>query len=236
MKFLIKTFSLLCLLTQASCGGNSSSSSHKSNEINEEPRLQEEMQITEGTYKAILRPYNFTVAGWIPNGMVDIKIVGDQIEINSWLDDSSNVVHMQNIHVGNQCPTSAQDANQDGFVDFNESMSVAKRILVPLDTDLNSQTDGGNVYPTGNFTYSQKASLANMLNDLKQQDLVDNDHIVKLLPSQNLNLEGRVIIVTGAAINRALPTTVSTVNGQTSQLSMPIACGVIVRMPEVAGN
>lgn len=216
MKYSKMIFPMLSLLALASCGGSGGGSS-SSPGGNDHPR--QEMQVTEGTYKAILRPYNFTVAGWIPNGMADIKIVGNDIEVKSWMDDSSNVVHMQNIHVGTQCPTAANDSNGDGFVDFNESMTVAKDIFLPLDADLNSQAAGTNIYPTGNFTYFQKASLADMMSDLKVQ---------------HLNLEGRVIIVTGTAANRALPATVSAYNGKTRELSVPIACGVIERMPEVA--
>lgn len=203
----------LCLLAITACGNSKHGDSGTRRE-----GLQE-MQ-SEGTFKAILRPYNFTVAGWIPNGMADIKIVGDHVEIKSWLDDSSNVVHMQNIHFGTQCPTAANDANQDGFVDFNETVKVSGKILVPLDEDLSAHSFGGNVYPKGNFSYFQTASLSAMVNSF----------------SRGLNLEGKVIIVTGAAANRALPTTVSAVDGQTREFSMPIACGVIEKMPEVTNN
>jgi hypothetical protein len=112
------------------------------------------------------------------------------------MDDSSNVVHMQNIHVGTQCPSMDQDINHDGFVDMNESIKVAGKILMALDDDLNSQ-EIGSVYPKGNYSYFQTAPLTNMR-----------------------NFEGKVIIVTGTASNPALP----------------IACGVIERMPDIANN
>jgi len=153
--------------------------------------------------------------------MTDIKIVEDQIEVKSWLDDSSNVVHMQNIHLGTQCPTVANDANKDGFVDYNETLKVTKQVFVALDSSLNSEAGGADTYPKGNFTYFQTASVKSMMNELEQK---------------SLNLEGKVIIVTGAAANRALPATVSTIPGQTRELSIPIACGVIERMPEDVNN
>ena len=177
----------LCLLVLTSCGGKNNDDA--ANDIPQEMR-------SEGIFKAILRPYNFTAAGWIPNGMADIKINENQIEIKSWMDDSSNVVHMQNIHVGTQCPSMDQDINHDGFVDMNESIKVAGKILMALDDDLNSQ-EIGSVYPKGNYSYFQTASMTNMR-----------------------NLEGKVIIVTGTASNPALP----------------IACGVIERMPDIANN
>ena len=177
----------LCLLVLTSCGG-------KNNDDTAAMDSPQEM-LSEGIFKAILRPYNFTAAGWIPNGMADLKITGDQIEVRSWLDDSSNVVHLQNIHVGTQCPSMEQDINKDGFVDMNESMKVAGKILMALDDDLNSQVMS--VYPKGNYSYFQTASLSKMV-----------------------SVVGKVIIVTGTAGNPALP----------------IACGVIERMPDIANN
>jgi hypothetical protein len=183
-----KIISGLCLLVLTSCG-------EKNNDDAATKDRPQEM-LLEGVFKAVLRPYNFTASGWIPNGMADIKINENQIEVKSWLDDSSNVVHMQNIHVGTQCPSMEQDINRDGFVDMNESMKVAGKILMALDDDLNSQ-EMGSVYPKGNYSYYQTASLSKMV-----------------------SVEGKVIIVTGTANNQGLP----------------IACGVIERMPDIANN
>jgi hypothetical protein len=224
MKIKNKMIPALCLLSLASCGG--------SNESSNGPSIQQrEEQLSEGSYKAILRPYNFTVAGWIPNGMADIRIQDDEIEVKSWLDDSANVVHMQNIHLGTECPTMAHDANNDGFVDFNETTKVAKKILIPLDADLNSQVSGNSIYPKGNFTYFQKASLSELMDDLRLKDENPNDYQVKLAANEPLNLAGRVIIITGSA-NKNLPSSVSNLNGMTADLSIPIACGKIERMSE----
>jgi len=223
MKTKNKLIPALCLLSLASCGGSGNSGGPGG-------EMRQETQLTEGSYKAILRPYNFTVAGWIPNGMTDIKIQGDEIEVKSWLDDSANVVHMQNIHLGTTCPEMIHDGNKDGFVDFNETVKVANKILIPLDADLNSQASGNTIYPKGNFTYFQKASLSQLMSDLKEQDVDSGDYQVKLANNDHLNLAGKVIIITGAAANRALPSSVSTLNGLTPELSVPIACGIIERM------
>jgi hypothetical protein len=201
-----KIISGLCLCLLTSCGAKKEST----------PVSQmQESETTQGSFKAILRPYNFNLAGWIPSGMVDIKIEGDEIEIKSWLDDSANVMHGQNIHLGSQCPGVDDDTNHDGFVDLNESKKVAKEIFLPLDQDLDSLSLEDNIYPIGNFNYHETASIRSLSQKLKQ----------------NLNLSGKVIIVTGVASNRALPITVSQENNQTRESSIPIACGVIERMP-----
>ncbi len=201
-----KIISGLCLCLLSSCGAKKEST----------PVSQmQESETTQGSFKAILRPYNFNLAGWIPSGMADIKIVGDEIEIKSWLDDSANVMHRQNIHLGSRCPSVDDDTNHDGFVDLNESKKVAKEIFLPLDQDLDSLSLEDNNYPIGNFTYHETASISSLSQKLKQ----------------NLNLSGKVIIVTGVASNRGLPITVSQENNQTRESSIPIACGVIERMP-----
>ena len=201
-----KIISGLCLLALTSCGAKKESTPIEH---------QEELETTQGSFKAILRPYNFNLAGWIPSGMADIKIEGDEIEIKSWLDDSANVMHRQNIHLGSRCPGVDDDINHDGFVDWNESTKVAKEIFLPLDQDLDSLSLDETNYPIGNFNYHETASIRSLSQKLKQ----------------NLKLSGKVIIVTGVASNRALPITVSQENNQTRESSIPIACGVIERMP-----
>lgn len=225
MKNSKKVLAVLCLLTLASCGGSGGGSSSSSEEDE-----RQEMQETEGKYKAIIRPVNITIAGWTPSAVTDIKVTGDEVEISGWMDDSAAVTHIQSIHVGTKCPEMEHDANKDGFVDINEALKVSKRVLIPLDANLNSQDEGANVYPKGNYTYYQKASLASLMNDLTIADPNGADHVAKLGAGEGLNLDGRVIIVTGVAANRALPASVSTLPGQTPQTSIPIGCGVIKRM------
>ena len=203
-----KIISGLCLCLLTSCGAKKESTTL-------DRRPTQELETIQGSFKAILRPYNFNLAGWIPSGMADIKIEGDQIEIKSWLDDSANVMHRQNIHFGSRCPTIEDDINQDGLVDFNESKRVAKEIFLPLDQDLDSLSLDDNNYPIGNFSYHETASIRSLSQKL----------------NQNLNLSGKVIIVMGVASNRGLPTTVSQENNQTRESSIPIDCGVIERMP-----
>lgn len=200
----------LSTMTLVSCGGSGGGSKSSQN------KPQQEMQSSEGNYKAILRPYNFQVSGWIPNGMTDIKIAGNTIEIRSWLDDSAAVTHMQNIHLGTVCPEARHDANKDGYVDFDESTKVSGQPLLALDSDI-ERSDEMSLFPKGNFTYFQKASLEKISQELET----------------NFNIEGKVIIVMGSS-NKTLPATISSVNGQSRELSVPIACGVIQRMDQTA--
>ena len=215
------------LLALASCGEN-----HSQNvkQLNQNQYRAEVMK--DGTYRAILRPYNNSLSGWIPNGKTEIKISQNQIEINSWIEDSANVMHIQNIHAGSECPSMEHDRNQDGFIDFYESQASVKKILIPLDSDLSSQLGGSHNYPRGNFNYYQTASLSDMTDDLKMPDQDASDEMIKLSPTQDFSVEGKVIIVMGVSSNTMLPSNIRRLVGYTLQESIPIACGVIEKVEE----
>lgn len=218
--------SFVSLLALAACGGSGGGGSSDSVDGGQH----QEMQETEGMYRAVLRPLNNTLSGWIPNGKADINISGDSVEVKSWMDDSANVIHMQSIHAGFRCPRAEDDKNGDGVVDYAEAMAVAKPVLVPLDSNLNSQLDGMNMFPKGNFNYFQKASLQSLMGDLTAADDNASDHVVKLAPGKTLDLAGRVIMVHGVVSTRTLPGSIGLVSGLSPQASVPIACGVIERL------
>jgi hypothetical protein len=211
---------LLTMLSFISCGkGHEESVTILTSEVTQE-----------GDFKAILRPYNQSLSGWIPNGMVRLKIAGDQLDITAWLDDSASVTHRINIHQGSECPSSFHDSNRDGLVDFQESIKASKDILIPIDSHLNEQVSENDFYPFGNFSYSERGSLSKILMDLAKDDLDLEDSVIKWPHAKGLNLEGKVIIVSGISPARNLPTTVSSLKEMSPQLSMPIACGVIEKI------
>lgn len=180
-----KTVTFVFLLsTLNACGEKSSQSKGAAITQNEEI-------LSDGVFKAILRPYNFTAAGWIPNGMADLKILGNEFEVKSWLDDSANVIHKQNIHTGTKCPSLENDTNKDGFVDENETTKISGHVFLALDNDLNSQDPESSLFPKGNFAYFESGQISD-------------------------SIEGKVIIISGTATDP----------------NLPIACGVIERMPE----
>ena len=226
MKNHLKYVSFVSLLALVACGGSGGGGGNNSADGGQH----QEMQETEGQYRAILRPLNNTLSGWIPNGKADIRISGDRVEVKSWMDDSANVVHIQSIHAGFRCPRAEDDKNRDGVVDYAEAMAVAKPVLVPLDGNLNSQLDGMTIFPRGNFNYFQKASLQNLMGDLTAADDNASDHVVKLAAGKTLDLAGRVVMVHGVVSTRPLPGSVGLISGLTPQASIPIACGVIERL------
>jgi hypothetical protein len=204
---------MLSLTLLASCGSDSGGGS-SSNTV---PQLQE--QTVEGSYRAILRPYNNSLSGFLPTGAAEVKVSGEEVSVKTYLDDDAKVRHLQSIHTGTRCPNASDDTNGDGFVDVEESMAVVGSVLIPLDADLNNAVAGEAVYPAGSgFTYSEQASLQQLEDDVQAR------------LNQNLNFEGRVVLIHGAAPITQIPATVRTMNALPVQASIPIVCGILKRL------
>lgn len=183
----------------------------------ESPVLEE--QVAEGTYEAILRPFNNHLSGYLPSGTANIKIQGDNVQIKTLLDDDARVPHMQAILSGTRCPVASDDSNGDGLIDIEEAYRASGSVFIPLDSDINGASEGSGVYPIGSgFTYIENASLSRMEADARQRT------------NQNLNLAGRVVLIHGVAQSTKMPETAATRDGISPQASVPIACGILKRM------
>ncbi len=207
---LVLVFSITLLTAcGGGAGGNGGSGSYA-------PTIQE--QTSEGSYRAILRPMNNSLSGFLPTGAAEMTITGDSVQMKTYLDDDAKVTHLQKIHVGSRCPNMSDDQNGDGLVDIEEAYGVVGKVLIPLDADINSANEGEKIYPLGGgYTYTETASLSKLETDVKART------------NENLNLGGRVVLVHGAASSTKMPATVATRDGMLMQASVPIVCGIIER-------
>lgn len=168
--------------------------------------------VEEGTYKAILRPLNIHLSGFIPTGAAEIKIDGDNFVAKTLLDDDAQVPHMQSIHSGSRCPNASDDKNRDGVIDLTEAIKASGKVVVPLDNELNSADEGKGIYPVGSgFTYVEEASLTKLESDVKQRT------------GRNLNLKGRVVLIHGVAGHTPLPIKVK-------HSEVPVVCGILKKI------
>ena len=224
-----------CLIIAASCGSDDDDSSASV------PPQPEEQQPDEGTYTATLTTLNAGVDGNQAAGTATITMENEQVTVDLNMDGTPDgIVHPQNIHAGSACPNVTADANGDGFIDFQESLPDTGPIIVPLDGDLTSQDGGANGFPmadnNGSYTYSQTASFTQMLDELQQADQDPNDSTTRLPEGENLNLDGRQIVILGVSGGANLPDTVASDGNQPAEATLPIACGQIVRSTGETGT
>lgn len=219
-----------CLFSLISCGSDDDDSGSGSGLG---PQEQQE-QPTEGVYRAVLTPVNASVAG-STSGVTEIRITGEDVVVEGAVTGApAGVKHLQAIHLEGTCPTiESDDANGDGFVDIEESLPRFGEILIPLDSNLDTQSEGMTYGPiangSGSYIYKRSTSLSELESDLRSLDANPDDRIAKLPEGQNLNLAGRTVVVYGVSSLSNLPETVATFGDNTAAQSLPIACGQLER-------
>jgi hypothetical protein len=184
-------------------------------------------------YMADLQPLNPGVGYRGVKGHAKFQIMnGMFVAMDEAVGTQPGMIHPQHIHAAAQCPTAAADVNHDGYVDVIEGLPFYGAILVPLDSDLSSQPGGTFPFVNNNggaLTYRQSVSLPAFLNDLNAPDPNPSDAVVKL-NGEPLNLASRHVVLHGVALDTPLPSTVASLPGLPAQLTLPIACGEIMRL------
>lgn len=199
---------LLLLIFILSCGKRTQDSEEK--EIIKEP-------LPDGTFKAVLRTSNLNISTDI-NGYAKILKYGDDFNVNVQLNNAKNEIYHQHLQTGQKCPTSSDDKNEDGIIDYSESRKKLGSSLIPFDDNLASQKEGSNLELQGNYLYQRSTSYYLMLADLHEPDEFDYDSVIKL-DEKDLILDDKVIVVYISRIK---------VN-DIDYKDIPIACGKLIR-------
>ncbi|MGH7663683.1 MAG: hypothetical protein ACRENI_05225 [Gemmatimonadaceae bacterium] len=195
-----------------------------------DPLVGLEVQVYSGTFS----PMNGSGVG----GLVNLTLDPDGGDFSASVDANgtdASITHAQHIHFAAACPTTAADANADGFVDVIEGIPSYGKILVPLDADLSVQGGPADMdFPessaSGAIDYFQRTSLDVMLADLRAADPDPDDAIVKLGSGGELDLAGRTVVLHGVAADTDLPATVQTLGTAPRQATLPIACATLDRV------
>lgn len=164
------------------------------------------------------------------NGEAEFEIGDETFEADVDVQGvTAGIAHAQHIHAGSRCPTAADDANGDGYVDVIEGAAAYGLILVPLDQDLAVQAEDAQAFPEagddGAYDYEASADLGAMLNNLRADDPDEDDAVIKLGPGENLDLITRHVVVHGVDPSTELPSTVQSLGNLPSQATLPVACG-----------
>lgn len=148
--------------------------------------------------------------------------------------------HMQNVYLGERCPTINDDLNKDGFIDINEAEKVLGKILIPLDSDISSQNSGKRFFPladlSGYYHYERISNFDRFLKDLQEPDKDLEDNIVKLPDGEGLTIVGKTFMVQGISETVTLPETVATKENRRSFQTLPVACGVFEKVTKAPGE
>jgi len=224
---------LLFLLVEMSCGKH-----HLDNNTLPQippPQTQENTPGPDtGTYEVSLSSLNDQKS----QGKLEIIIGPQHVKLHGEFEKLDPGTHKINILAKGECPSVSADVNSDGKIDFIEAMAISGPILVPLDADLATQEAGFNSDPMadnqGTLKLIQETSYDTFIQDLTSPDLNPSDAIVKIPAGESLNLDKRVVTVHGINPVSLLPGTMLSVAGIPSQSSIPVACGVLQRLPEVS--
>lgn len=192
-----------------------------------------------GIYQGILSPLNKTLSGHL-NGSVTIIRDKDDVVIDVRIASGPvSTIHSQNIHIGDRCPTEADDTNGDGYVDGEEASAIVKEILIPLDDDISSQWMGLGTFPVtdefGYYFWSRAAPYQKMMADLRDVDINLKDEYVKIGADKALTMIGKVVLIRGVPDATPLPETVQGHGRLSPQAGLPIACAPIKRIGSVPG-
>ena len=188
-------------------------------------------EIVSGQFGATLKPLNPKLG--IYTGWVTLSISDNQLWARVKLNGKrTKKMHAQYLHLNSKCPDMNHDLNHDGYIDFVEATTVSGPIIIPLDSNLNGQMKGLNEFPkmkaTNSFYYySEACNVDNMLADLTQKDESSGDGMIKLLATEKVSFDQRVVMIYGTSEETPLPQSVRSFEGYPSHDSIPIACGQI---------
>jgi hypothetical protein len=180
-------------------------------------------------YVAHLSALNTTVTGLKAVGEATFTMKGDSLTIAvnaSGL--PKDIEHWQHFHGftdGRQatCPAKAADANGDGIIDVVETGVAAGTTMVPFSGDPVSMDVPHGTYPrasaTGTLQYKQTVSLSAL-----------QTTFAKTFDGQKLDLDRRVVFIHGIPAASKLQASVASLGPIPAQVTLPIACGKIIRV------
>ncbi len=231
--------SLAVLSLLAACGGSGGGGGGSSSQRQEEIAPVDGSNI-DGHYQAKFITLNPQVNGTIPGSANFVRKEDKLFAYVRLFAGYPRAWHMQHVYTGSRCPTANDDTNLDGFIDIAEAEAVVGKILIPMDSDISTQSSGRRFFPLGDLSgyyhYERITSFRRFLNDLQDDDRDLTDDVAKLGPGEGLRLSGKVFMVLGVAETVMLPETVATKEKRRSFQTLPIACGVFEKVTTTPGR
>jgi hypothetical protein len=240
-KSIVSSLAVLALL--ASCGKDSdkgSSGGSTAREAQEEENVPSDGSNIDGLYNAKFITLNPHVNGTIPGSATFYRKDDRFMAYVRLFAGGPKAWHQQFVYDGNRCPEPSDDLNGDGFIDIQEAEAVLGKILIPLDSDISTQSSGRRFFPladlSGYYHYERATSFRRLLSDLQSTDSDPNDDTTKLGPGVGLQIVGRPVLILGITEEVQLPETVATKGRHKAFQNFPIACGIFNKVEELPGT
>lgn len=180
-------------------------------------------------YAARLQPLNSASIKHKTTGKATFKIRGDKLTLDIRVKGAPpSTTHWQHFHglkgeLAASCPTQSADTNGDGFVDILETEPAAGTTMVPFDTMPAAMDVAHGTYPKasakGAYHYHEVVSVKKL-----------SAAFAKAFDGQKLDLDKRVVLIHGVPSSMKLPATVKSLGPIPAQVTLPIACGKIVKV------
>lgn len=203
-----------CNNPQKSSGNNSDTSEESREEV----------------YEAKLTALNTNITNLETTGTARFVVEDNMIHVTINVDNAPpSIEHWQHFHgfpesgKAADCVSSAEDANGDGILDVIETEVVSGTTMVPfnkLPVEMNIPTD---TYPVadenGSYIYEAEISYEGMAKAFAEA-----------FGGSDLNLDNRVLYIHGVSADTNLPNTVASIGDIPAHVTLPIACGKIMKV------
>jgi hypothetical protein len=180
-------------------------------------------------YRAELSALNADKIGTSPAGLATFEVKGGNLEVHIKMTGvPAGIEHWEHFHgfpTGKKasCVTPDLDRNKDGYLDLGETEPVSGTTMVPFNDKPEEMNIPTHTYPHADASGSYEYTKVVPLKVLEAQ-------FGKAYGGKSIDLDKRVIYVHGVPEGHALPTSVGSLGPIPSHVTLPIACGKIVRI------
>ncbi|HXH30571.1 MAG TPA: hypothetical protein VNJ01_07145 [Bacteriovoracaceae bacterium] len=211
---------IISLMGASACGDRNESSSDRpaTNTVPVTPTRPAEPEVSQETFNVVfedLNPQRYTVKG---TGTI-IKD-RDDLQVNMNMTKVPRNRRITQRIFNGKCPTAADDANGDGYLDFAETSETLGQPIIGLDKNINTTTGGRGVFPLssslGKYDYRASGLVSRIVVDIQS---VGAD--------EGLDLGNSVVVIQGLPTFYRLPATVAGLEGESALETLPLACGKV---------
>lgn len=180
------------------------------------------------TYTATLVPMNAKAAGTEVRGKAVVMVSGADVTFELQAQGlPPSMMHMAHLHgfandMNATCPGTQADVNRDGVVDLLETEPTSGVTMIPFNAQPAALKIASDTYPMaskdGRIGYRQQLSLTGLSSAMSIE-----------FNGASPSFANRVIFLHGIPTTAPLPKTAASLPGVPAQVTIPIACGKLVR-------